>query len=155
MRGNLRRRCMTSFLLVLVSGCTIAELHREERSDEARVRQKEADLQTEQARTNELNRQKEQLTADLTQRQLSLTELTDRVDRIQKANARESTSNDAARLERQRLSLERQRLIAKVQQTSAQLAAAQQSTDGSSAEKQRRIEYLKSQIDTQLELLLH
>jgi hypothetical protein len=155
MRGNLRRRCMTSFLLVLVAACTIAELHREEKSDAERVRQKEADLQTEQARTNDLNRQKEQLTADLTQRQLSLTELTDRVDQIQKANARASTSNEAAHLEHQRLSLERQRLIAKVQETSTQLAAAQQSTDGSSAEKQRRIEYLKRQIDTQLELLLH
>jgi len=148
MTGKLRRRCVTSLLLVLVAGCTIAELNREEKSDEARVRRKEADLQAEQARTNELNQQKEQLTADLTQRQLSLTELTDRVDRIRKANALESTANDAARLERQRL-------MVKVQETSAQLTALQQSTDGSSAEKQRRIEYLKHQIDTQLELLLH
>jgi chromosome segregation ATPase len=148
MRGKLRRRCMTSLLLVLVAGCTIAELHREEKSDAERVRQKEADLQTEQARTNDLNRQKEQLTADLTERQPSLAELTDRVDQIRKANALESTANDAARLERKRL-------IVKVQETSAQLTALQQSTDGSSAEKQRRIEYLKHQIDTQLELLLH
>ena len=59
-----------------------------------------------------------------------------------------SAANDAARLEQKRQ-------IAKVQETSAQLAALQQSTDGSSAEKQRRIEYLKRQIDSQLELLLH
>jgi chromosome segregation ATPase len=148
MRGNLRRRCMTSLLLILVAGCTIAELHREEKSDETRVRQREADLQTEQARSNSLNQQKEQLTADLSQRQLSLTELTDRVDQIRKANALASAANDAARLEQKRQ-------IAKVQETSAQLAALQQSTDGSSAEKQRRIEYLKRQIDSQLELLLH
>jgi DNA repair exonuclease SbcCD ATPase subunit len=150
MRGPVRRRCMAGLLTVLVAGCTIAELNREDKADEARVRQREADLQTEQARTSALNQQKEQLTAELAQRQLSLTELTDRVDQIRKANALESAANDAARLERKRL-------IARVEETNAQLTALQRSTDGSSAdaEKQGRIAYLKRQIDALLELLLH
>jgi DNA repair exonuclease SbcCD ATPase subunit len=141
---------MAGLLTVLVAGCTIAELNREDKADEARVRQREADLQTEQARTSALNQQKEQLTAELAQRQLSLTELTDRVDQIRKANALESAANDAARLERKRL-------IARVEETNAQLTALQRSTDGSSAdaEKQGRIAYLKRQIDALLELLLH
>ena len=141
---------MAGLLTALVAGCTIAELNREDKADEARVRQREADLQTEQARTSALNQQKEQLTAELAQRQLSLTELTDRVDQIRKANALESAANDAARLERKRL-------IARVEETNAQLTALQRSTDGSSAdaEKQGRIAYLKRQIDALLELLLH
>jgi DNA repair exonuclease SbcCD ATPase subunit len=147
MRGNLRR-CMASLILVAMAGCTIAELHRGEKNDEERVRQKEAELQAEQARTGDLNRQKDQLTADLTQRQLSLTELSDRVDQMRSANARESAANDTARVERKRL-------IAKLQENSTQLAALRQSTDVPSAEKQKQIEYLKRQIDSQLELLLH
>jgi chromosome segregation ATPase len=131
-----------------LNGCTIAELHRQERADTERVQQKEANLHAEQERTAALNSQKEQLTADLSARQVSLDELNARVDQLQAANARDTTASDAARLEHQRL-------VGKIRELNTQLAALQQSTDTATAQKQQRIEYLKQQIKAQLDLLLH
>lgn len=138
-------------ILVLVaslSGCTITELQRQERADTERVQLKEANLHTEQERTAAVNSQKEQLAAELSERQVSLDELTARVDQLQAANARDDAANDAARFEHQRL-------IGKIRDFNTQVAALQQSTDLATEQKQQRIEYLKQQIRTQLDLLLH
>jgi chromosome segregation ATPase len=135
-------------LAAFLSGCTIAELQRQERAGTERVRLKEVNLHAEQERTDALSSQKEQLTAELSHRQVSLDELNARVDQLQAANARDYAANDAARLERQRL-------IGKIRELNVQLVALQQSTDTATEQKQQRIEYLKQQVSAQLDLLLH
>lgn len=155
MTRTFRRHSVPATLLLLVAGCTVVELNREEKSDEARVRQKEAALQAEQAQNSALQGQKEKLTTDLTERRLSLAELNQRVDEIRMASVRESTSTVEAESELRRLQLERRQTLVKLQETGAQLHAEQMNQDLSTGEKQRRIDFLKHQIDQQLELLLH
>jgi hypothetical protein len=139
---------VTYTFAILVSGCTIAELQREEKADAERVRLKQASLQSEQERTDALNGQKDQLTAELSKHQVSLAELNARLDQLQATNARESSANDAVRLERQRL-------VVRLHELNAQLAALQQSPDTAATQKQEHIEYLKQEIRTQLDLWLH
>jgi chromosome segregation ATPase len=131
-----------------LDGCTIAELQRQQRADTQRVQLKEANLHAEQERTDALNGQKEQLTAELSLRQVSLDELNARVDQLQAANARQYAANDAVRLERQRL-------IGNIQELNTQLTALRHSPDTATEQKQQRVEYLKQQIRAQLDLLLH
>lgn len=133
---------------LLVGGCTVAELQRQEREDAARVRQKEAVLQAEQERETTLSRQKDQLAQDLSERQVSLVELNQRIEQLRSANNRASAESDQVRQERQHL-------VIRLQDYSAQLAEAKRAKQDADPYKQERIEYLKHQIQNQLDLLLH
>jgi hypothetical protein len=139
----------------VLNGCTIVQLHHDEKAEAAQVSASEAALQVEQQRADALNRQKDALTDELTKRQLSLDELNQRVDQLRAANAQQSTANEGTRRARDADLLERKRLIEKIQEGSAQIAALQKSPDNLSAEKLQRIAYLKRQIGQQLDLLLH
>jgi len=149
MVGGLRAVAAAAVLagVGMQGGCTLVQMQREEREDAARVQQKETALQAEQAQADELDRQKQQLTAELAERQLSLTELNQRVDELRTANARDSSDNEMLRIERRKL-------LGELRDTNAELAALQHSADGS-AQKRERVEFLKHQLDTQLDLLLH
>jgi hypothetical protein len=149
------RWVMAAALGAFLNGCAIVQLHHDEKAEAAKVSESEAALQVEQQRADALNRQKDVLTDELTKRQLSLAELNQRVDQLRAANAQETTSNEGARRARDADLLERKRLIEKIQEGSAQIAALQKSPDNSSAEKLQRIAYLKRQIGQQLDLLLH
>src|SRR5271165_1409052 len=134
--------------VVALSGCTIAELQREEKADAESVRQKQAAVQAEQARSDALGQQQQQLKADLARRQMTLAELNARVEQLRAANDKDSAANADVRRERDHL-------IAKIHDSGVQLVALQQDPDNSSAQKQARIDYLKRQIQDQLDLLLH
>jgi hypothetical protein len=136
-----------------LSACTIARLQREEAADLERVHQKELAVQSEQDRSDTLDRDKDQLLADLNERQVSLSELNERIERINAANGRAIVDNQSIRLERQRKLDHLAELNAQL--TAASAARADQSNDDTSAQKQARIDYLRSQIKQQLELLLH
>jgi hypothetical protein len=133
--------------LAALGGCTILDMQRDESADEARIHDKEVALQAEQARADQLNGQETQLEADLAQRQLSLVELNQRVEELRTANSRDSNENDIQRIERRQL-------LGQLQRTNAELAALHKNSD-MSALKQERIEFLKQQLATQLDLLLH
>jgi hypothetical protein len=154
-RHHRRRWVIASALAVVLNGCTIVQLQRDEKAEAAKVNASEVALQAEQQRADVLNRRKNELTEDLTQRQLSLDELNQRVDQLRAATAQDMTANASVRRTRDADVLERKRLIEKIQGGSAQIAALQQSPDGSNAEKLARIAFLKRQIGQQLDLLLH
>jgi chromosome segregation ATPase len=147
-RWSLRSAILTGLAIAGLGGCTIAELQREEKADAESVQQKQAALRAEQTRSETLARQQEQLKADLAQRQLSLDELNARMTQLQAANARDSAANDEVRRQREHL-------IGKIHDTGTQLVALQQAPDNASAQKQAQINFLKHQIQDQLDLLLH
>jgi predicted transcriptional regulator len=149
------RWVIASALAVALYGCTIVQLHSDEKAEAAKVNASEIALQAEQQRADALNRRKNELTDDLTKGQLSLDELNQRVDQLRAATAQDMTANASVRRARDADVLERKRLIEKIQDGSAQIAALQQSPDDSNAEKLARIAFLKRQIGQQLDLLLH
>jgi chromosome segregation ATPase len=134
--------------IAALNGCTIVELQREEKADTEKVRQQTAALQAEQARNDSLVQQQAQLKTELAQRQLSLNDLNARVDQLQAANARDATANEELRHQRAVL-------IGKIHDTGVQLVALQQDPGNASAQKQAQIDFLKRQIQDQLNLLLH
>jgi hypothetical protein len=134
-------------MILMLSGCFFDQLQRSEESDIRRVEQKQAALQAEQGRAATLKQQEEQLAADLSERQLSLNELNDRVQKINAANGRLIADNDAKRLQYD--------LIVQLHETSGQLALLQQATAGSIAERRERIADLQTRLRAQLDVLLH
>jgi len=147
-RRSLRASLLACTLLALGSGCTIARLQQEAAGDEQRVREKEAALQAEQRRSNDLTRQKDELAADLSTRELTLAELNEKIEQLRLANARRSEENTQARQERERL-------VEDLRQLSAQLAQLRKSPEDPSPGQRQRIEFLRRQIRDQLDLLLH
>lgn len=133
---------------LLLGGCVFDQLQRSNENDIQRVEQKQATLQAEQDRSAVLSRQEDLLVAELSERQMSLNELNDRVEKLQAENGRAIANNESQRLQYRDL-------IGRLHQTNQQLASLQRATDGSIEERHQRIDYLKSQIKAQLQLLLH
>ena len=146
--GTFRWRCLAMSASLLLGGCVFDQLQRSNESDIHRVEQKQAALQAEQDRSARLARQEDLLAAELSERQVSLKELNDRVETLQVQNGRAIAGNDSQRQEYRAL-------IGRLYQTNQQLASLQGGTDASTEERRQRIDYLKSQIKAQLELLLH
>jgi chromosome segregation ATPase len=138
---------LTSVALML-GGCVFDQLQQSNEKDIQRVEQKQATLQAEQDRSGQLKQQEERLVAELSERQVSLSELNDRVEQLQRENGRAIADNEAKRREHADL-------IGRLHQTNQQLASLQRGTDGSIEQRRERIDYLKSQIKAQLQLLLH
>src|ERR1700733_11046514 len=133
--------------VLLVSGCFFDQLQRSEESDIQRVEQKQGTLETEQNQSQSLKQQEEQLATDLSERQLSLDELNDRVETINAENGRTIANNEAMRLQYHQL-------LAQLHETNEQLRLAQQGTDGSVEERRERIASLKAELDAQIDRLL-
>jgi chromosome segregation ATPase len=133
---------------LMLGGCVFDQLQRSNENDIQRVEQKQAALQAEQDRSTRLEHQEELLAAELSERQVSLSELNDRVEKLQIENGRAIADNASKRLEYADL-------IGRLHQTNERLASLQRGTDGSIEERRERIDYLKTQIKAQLELLLH
>lgn len=152
MRGNVssvgRFRWPVLSAALLLGGCVFDQLQRSNEKDIERVEQKQAALHAEQDRSAVLTRQEELLAAELSERQLSLNEINDRVEKLQAANGVAIANNESKRLQHRDL-------IGRLHQTNQQLASLQRGADGSIEERRQRIDYLKSQIKAQLQLLLH
>ena len=133
---------------LLLGGCVFDQLQRSNENDIHRVEQKQATLRAEQDRAALLTRQEDQLVTELSERQVSLKELNDRVEKLQQQNGRAIADNESTRQEYRAL-------IVRLHQTNQQLASLQRGADGMTEERRERIDYLKSQIKAQLELLLH
>jgi predicted nucleic acid-binding Zn-ribbon protein len=133
--------------VLLLTGCFFDQLQRSEENDIQRVEQKQATLQTEQYRSVALKQQEEQLATELSERQLSLNQLNDRVQEINAENGRAIADNDATRLQYNDL-------LGQLHETNEQLALAQQGTAGSIEERRERIASLKARLKAQLDLLL-
>lgn len=132
--------------VTVLGGCFFDQLQRSDQADIQRVEQKRATLQSEQARSATLNQKEGELATELGERELSLNELTERVQRINVENGRAIADNDAARLRYRDL-------LAQLHEINAQLAAAREDGDGT-AGRRERIDSLKARLQTQLDLLL-
>jgi flagellar biosynthesis/type III secretory pathway chaperone len=132
---------------VLLGGCFFDQVQRSEESDIQRVEQKQAVLQAEQERSTRLGQQEEQLTAEMSERQLSLTDLSARVQEINTENGRAIADNEAARAHYLAL-------LAELHDTNEELALAQHGAAGSIAERRERIASLTARLKAQLDLLL-
>jgi len=143
----MKRAFWPASVALIVSGCFFDELQRSEENDIQRVEQKQAALRAEQDRAAALKQQEGQLAAELSERQLSLNELNDRVQEILAANGRSIADNDAKRLQYRVL-------LGQVHETNEQLAALQERPPRSIEERRERIASLKAQLKAQLDLIL-
>ncbi len=132
--------------LLMLSGCFFDQVQRSEETDIRRVEQKQVALQAEQHKSTALIQQEDQLAAELSERQLSLSELTDRVQNINSANGGVIAENDAKHLQHQDL-------IAQLHETNHELAQLQQGTPGSIEERRVQIADLKARLRAQLDQL--
>ena len=140
---------MTSAAITLMlSGCFFDQLQQSQERDIRRVEQKQATLQAEQARSAKLSLQEEQLSSELGERELSLAELNERVQKINADNGRTIEDNDAAR---QRY----QNLLGQLHESNEQLNVARNALGGSVEERRAHIESLKAQLKEQVDLLFH
>ena len=133
---------------VSCNGCAVVEAQRAQREDENRIHDKQMELQNEQARNATLSQQKDALTTELSQRNFTLDELSQRLQQLRATNAGSTAETDSLRQENQRLTQQ-------LHDLNAQLVAVRGATDLSMEQKQARIAHLRTQINVQLELLLH
>jgi chromosome segregation ATPase len=133
---------------LMIGGCVFDQLQRSNENDIHRVEQKQATLQTEEDRSARLKRQEDELVAELGERQFSLSELNGRVEKLQAENGRAIADNGSRHRDYADL-------IERLHQTNSQLASLQRGTDGSMEQRRERVDYLKTQIKAQLQLLLH
>lgn len=139
---------ISAAITLMLSGCFFDRLQQSQESDIRRVEQKQATVQAEQARSTKLSLQEEELSSELGERELSLAELNERVQKINAENGRTIEDNDAAR---QRY----QNLLAQVHESNEQLNVARNALGGSVEERRAHIESLKAQLKEQVDLLLH
>ncbi len=132
---------------VLLAGCFFDQVQRSEESDIQRVEQKQGVLRAEQERSARLGQQEQQLTAEMSERRLSLNDLSARVQEINAENGHAVADNEAARA--QYLDL-----LAQLHETNEELALARQGGSGSIAERRERIASLEARLQAQLDLLL-
>ena len=143
-----KRVAVVGVSLAGLAGCTIAQLQHDVNEREMRIADKERDLQEEGNRRSALQQEQQQLVADLDSKQMSLNDLSRRLERLQAENRR---SNAVTVEQRQR----KQRLDEQISKHRLELAQLQKRDDVSSEEKKRRIEDLKREIKKQIELQLH
>lgn len=134
-------------LAALLGGCLFDQVQHSEESDIQRVEQKQALLQSEQEKSARLKRQKEQLAAELAERQLSLDQLNAQVQKINAENGRAIAENEAARA--QYLDL-----LTQLHETNQEIALAQQGEAGGVQERRERVASLKARLRAQINVLL-
>lgn len=136
-----------SFVLLL-SGCFFDRLERSDENDISRVEQKQATLADQQDRAANLRRQEDQLTTELSERQLSLDELSRRVEEINAENGHALADNESAHRQYDYY-------LQQVHEANQQLAEIQRTTTPGAIEQRReRIASLKAQLKTELDALL-
>jgi len=128
-------------------GCAIAELQSDINATQGRVDAKQGILASEEQTQAELTRQRDQLRADLHNRQLSASQLKARLDQMSKVN---DSAPAATPQDRQRKSDRARRLA----ESTRQAQALEQDSSLSQQEKARRLEELKVKTGNMLDILL-
>jgi peptidoglycan hydrolase CwlO-like protein len=132
---------------VVISGCTLAKLQQESGEMETRIDQKEQDLKQIENRQTVLLSERKKLLSELDNKQVTLNELYSGLDRLRKENARLKVDNERQQKEKQRVESEIQKFQAEI----SRLNSDDRLPD---KVKKERIESLKKQIKTYLELML-
>ena len=134
--------------LALLGGCYFDQLQRAEQGDIARVEGKQAELERERSRSDDLRQRERELADELSERELSLQELNARVAAINEANGRTLADNEDSR--RSYLALESQ-----VHDTNVELAELRRGGAAADDARRARIATLESRLKSQLDLLFH
>lgn len=142
-----RRTCVATSAVLLLSGCFFDQLQRSEEQDIQRVQQKQATLEAEKSKSVTLTQQAQQLEAELSEREFTLSQLTERVQTINAENGRAIAENESRRLEYESL-------LAQVHHTNQQLAAARQNISVPSEQRLAMIESLNAELKRQVDALL-
>jgi len=138
---------MVFFSCAVISSCTLAKLRQESGEMETRIDQKEQDLKQLETRQTVLLAEREKLLSELDNKQVTLNELYSGLDRLKKENARLKVDNEREQQEKQRIESE-------IQKFQAEISRLNSDNRLSDKVKRERIESLKKQIKTYLELML-
>jgi chromosome segregation ATPase len=130
-----------------ISGCTVAKLRQESGEMETRIDQKEQDLKQVENRQPVLLAERKKLLSELDTKQVTLSELYSGLDRLKQENARLKVDNERQQKEKQRVESE-------IQKFQAEITRLNSDTRLSDNVKRERIDSLKKQIKTYLELML-
>ena len=131
----------------VICGCTLAKLQQESSAMETRIDQKEQDLKQLENRQTVLMAERQKLLSELDDKQVTLNELYAGLDRLRIENARLKVDNE-------RQQREKQRAEAEIQKFQAEISRLNSDNRLPDKVKRERIESLKKQIKTYLQLML-
>ena len=134
--------------LLLTSGCYFQQVQHAEESDIQRIEQKQAVLQAQQQASTKLEQQEEQLIAELSQREVSLTELNEQVQHINRENGRSIGDNASTREHYLNL-------LTQLHETNTELTLVQEGDAAAVESRRQQIAALKARLKSQVDLLLH
>jgi hypothetical protein len=130
----------------LVTGCAIQQQAQVNKTHEANITAKEAELQEAQSRRQTLEAERRRLQDDLKARELTAAEFHTRLDRLKELNERTAAASE----EERRKKAERARQI---EQSSNEAKAIESDRSLPDAEKRRRLEALREKTRKLLEFL--
>ena len=130
----------------LLAGCTVTQMKADNQRQEQQVQAKEQELQRAQQRQAELQAERQRLLDDLRTRELTLTEMSRRLEEMQRLNA----ATVAATGEQQRQKVQREKALA---DASAQVKALERAPELAPDAKAKRLEDVRKQLRKTLELL--
>jgi septal ring factor EnvC (AmiA/AmiB activator) len=133
--------------LFMPSACTLMEMDRQNKETERRIEKKQAELQGEETQRTALLNQQKGLLAELESQQMTVSELSAKLDQLRRDNDRLKANSTAQQRQKERLDVE-------LRKYQADVAALQNNDKLPDVEKTRRIEELKKQISAQLKLML-
>ena len=130
----------------LLAACTIAEMRAENDRREQQVQIKESDLQREQQAQAQLQVERQRLLADLKTRELTVSELKQRLAEMQRLNA-QSAATTAEQAQK------KARRTQQLNDAAAQVRTLEQDSTSSQEAKARKLEEVRRQLRSTLEVL--
>ena len=141
------RSVLVVALVLALCGCTIAQLQQESGQMQTRIVYKEANLSQLESERLALAAERTQLISDIDTKQLTLNELDAGLERLRRANSRLRTQTEQQQREKQRVDVE-------IEKLQAQIIQVRNEPSASDRAKMERVEALRQQIKTRLQILL-
>jgi chromosome segregation ATPase len=133
--------------IIAVSGCTVAKLQQESGAMETRIAQKGQDLDDLESRRTALLAERTRLLTEIDNKQVTLNDLSSGLERLRQENARLRSDNELQQSEKRRLEAE-------IQRFQTEISRLDGNDQISEKVKKERIESLKKQIKSYLEIML-
>ena len=145
-RPSLLSRSSVLAAAFLLGGCTVMEMRADNDRRERQVRDKEAELRQAQTAQSQLQAERQALLTDLKTRQLTIAELKVRLQSLQRLNTRSTAGTPEGA--RQKADRARQ-----LDDAAAQVRALEQDPVAGEDAKARRLDEVRRQLRSTLELL--
>lgn len=137
-----------SVVVVCLEGCehsALMQISRENEAAEKRIYQKQHSVGDLQDQNRQLAEEKNRLIAELNTKKLTLSEMSSRLGVLRHQNANVAATNEAKRREKERVE-------ARLRQYQGEISSLKSDTSLSDSAKRDRIEKLRSEIRTYLEM---